>query len=592
MSAPVRSSAGVRLRIARRIGWGEPGSAVRQAVVGLGLTVGALLAKAVILDRSGDDVAYLTLFAVLPLAVLLSGTAAGVIVTLVGAGVDAVLIQAPVGSLALRDPAALPRLLLFVPIGIWLSYLIGALARSRHDAAHAAGRLASFLDALPDPAFVVDPATGRIEDANDAARASAVPGKDLIGREIGSLIAGLALHETAPKSPVTLGLEAPDDADIPVEVVVRSVDLANGQRRFLVSAHDIHDRIDAEIRLLRLARTERSHAETLAAVLASIDDGLALIGADDRVIMANESLVRLAGGPIETDVDLRAAFAGEQDGDLLHVERDDRWVQVIERTIEGAPARRLVLVRDVTREREALAARDAFLGVLSHELRTPVTTIFGLAHVLSRTLSRGEPASVDLVMDMAAEARRLNDLIEDLLILSRAEVGSVVVDPEPVLVSHVLREVIETEHARHPHVSFEVDTSSNVPPASGDRTFLGQVLRNLIGNAAKYGPKTPCVIRIVIRLEADEVVVRVLDEGPGFDPADSPRLFDIFFRGDRTARQQSGSGIGLYVTRVLVTAMGGRIWALPNDPLGAEFGFSLPALAPDQSDLPVPSVPA
>jgi len=221
-----------------------------------------------------------------------------------------------------------------------------------------------------------------------------------------------------------------------------------------------------------------------------------------------------------------------------------------------------------------------------------VTTIFGLAHVLGRSIERGGPPALDLVADVTAEAQRLNELIEDLLVLSRAEIGSVVVDPEPVLLSRVVDEVVATERTRHPNVTFEIDAPAGLPPASGDRTFVGQVLRNLVGNAAKYGPRTACVVRILMTLEGDELVVRVLDEGPGFDPSDGPHLFDIFYRGERTARQQSGSGIGLYVTRILVTAMGGRVWARLNDVVGSEFGFTLPALAPDQSDLPAASLPA
>jgi signal transduction histidine kinase len=570
----------------------RPAPALRQIGVGLALTAIAALTKTAILVTTQNDVAYLPYFAVLPIAVLMAGPGAGFMLTLVGATVDAFFIQSPTWSLTLLDTAAVLRLGLFIPIGLWLSYLIGAVSRSRQASALAAGRLARFLDAMPDPSFIVEPATARIEGTNEAAESRAPDGPGLIGREITSLIRGLALEDTGPDRPVTLGLEVVGGEEVPVEVIVRSIDLPDGQHRFLVSAHDIHLRIDSEIRLLRMARAERTHAETLSTVLASIDDGIGLFGADDRLITANDGLARLAGGPIVTGADLTAALAGERDGDLVRVERDGRWVRVIELAVEGGGGQRLVLVRDVTREREAVAARDAFLGVLSHELRTPVTTIFGLAHVLGRSIERGGPPPLDLVADVTAEAQRLNELIEDLLVLSRAEVGSVVVDPEPVLLGRVIDEVVTTERGRHPHVTFEIDAPAGLPPASGDRTFVGQILRNLIGNAAKYGPRTPCIVRIEVSQEGEELAVRVIDQGPGFDPSDGPRLFDIFYRGERTARQQSGSGIGLYVTRILVTAMGGRVWARLADPMGSEFGFTLPALAPDPSDLRAASFPA
>ncbi|MDQ3128810.1 MAG: ATP-binding protein, partial [Chloroflexota bacterium] len=550
-----------------------------------------LFVKSVILVSTEVDVAYLPFFVLLPIAVLLAGSGAGYILTLVSAMIDAFVLQTPTWSLPLLDSAAVLRLALFIPIGLWLSYLIGAVSRSRRDASQAAGRLARFLDAMPDPSFIVEPASARIEEANEAAQTRS-EGLALVGREITSLIPGLVLEETGPIRPVTLGLALRSGEEIPVEVIVRSVDLPGGQHRFLVSAHDIHDRIDAEIRLVRMAQAERTHAETLSTVLATIDDGIALFGPDDRLITANDGLARLLGGPAATGAELMTALNGERDGDEIRVERDGRWVRITERPVDGGGGQRVTLVRDVTREREAVAARDAFLGVLSHELRTPVTTIFGLAHVLGRSIERGSPPPLDLVADVTAEAQRLNELIEDLLVLSRAEVGSVVVDPEPVLLSRVIDEVVAAERTRHPNVSFEVDAPAGLPPASGDRTFVGQVLRNLVGNAAKYGPRTACVVRIVMSLEGEALIVRILDQGPGFDPNDGPHLFDIFFRGDRTARQQSGSGIGLYVTRILVSAMSGRVWARLNDDVGSEFGFSLPALAPDQGDLPAASVPA
>jgi signal transduction histidine kinase len=102
-------------------------------------------------------------------------------------------------------------------------------------------------------------------------------------------------------------------------------------------------------------------------------------------------------------------------------------------------------------------------------------------------------------------------------------------------------------------------------------------VRNLLTNAAKYGGAQG---RIEVRGErdGDEVVVRVLDRGPGFPEGDASRLFDIYYRSPQVARRAAGAGIGLFVSKSLVDAMGGRIWAAERDGGGAEFGFALAAL--------------
>jgi len=112
---------------------------------------------------------------------------------------------------------------------------------------------------------------------------------------------------------------------------------------------------------------------------------------------------------------------------------------------------------------------------------------------------------------------------------------------------------------------------------SADPTYVEQVIRNLLSNAAKYGGEGSTV-HVSASAGDGEVVVRVLDDGPGFPSAETARLFDLFYRSPGTAATASGAGIGLFVCARLVAAMGGRIWAEPRDGGGAEFGFALPEL--------------
>ena len=235
-------------------------------------------------------------------------------------------------------------------------------------------------------------------------------------------------------------------------------------------------------------------------------------------------------------------------------------------------------------EQRANQLRDAFIGVISHELRTPITTIYGLSKMLRQ---RGADLDAEVVVstieDVEAEADRLQRLVEDLLVLSRAERGAVDIDGEPLGMARILRRVVEAERARLPGRVVELEASEGLPLVIGEETYVEQVVRNLLTNAAKYAhPAAP--IRVVVEAVDDEVVTRVLDEGIGIAEGDTDRVFELFYRSTSATRMAGGAGIGLFVCRQLVGAMGGRIWAAPRSPVGTEVGFALPAHHEDLTD--------
>jgi signal transduction histidine kinase len=237
-------------------------------------------------------------------------------------------------------------------------------------------------------------------------------------------------------------------------------------------------------------------------------------------------------------------------------------------------------------ERRANQLREAFIGVISHELRTPITTIYGLSKML-RQWGAGLDAElmVSTVSDIEAEADRLQRLVEDLLVLSRAERGAVEVEGEPLGLGRLIRRVVAAEQARLIGSTIELEVADQVPLVLGEETYVEQVVRNLLSNAVKYGDQAKPV-RVVVEFDADEheVVVRVLDEGIGIADADKERVFELFFRSSTASRMAGGAGIGLFVSRQLVEAMGGRIWATPRLPVGTEVGFALPALPEEDGE--------
>jgi PAS domain S-box-containing protein len=570
-------------------------SPLGQIAAGLVIMAVATALKGLLAAPTQSDIAYLLLFAALPIATLVGGRPGGVVLVLVGALVDTVIFHAPIGSLAIDDPGALARFLLFLPIGTGIVLLIADVDSHRRGAADSAARFEGLVDALPDPTLLVDADSMIVVYANPAVSALGHAPAALEGRPIGELVpelTDLADFDQTRRHPVTAVAVASSGQEVPTEVSSRSAVLPDGRPGHVVTVRDVRVRVETEIQLIRLARTERAQAEALATIISSLDEGAALFDDDGRLLVTNDAMTRMAGAPIASRSDIPQAWwaAGEQP---ILTGEPQRWLQVARHDLSVVGGHgQLILVADITRTMEADAARDAFVGVMSHELRTPVTTILTAAHLLHRSThsdgTHGDPpggrSSQALAADIRSEAERLNELIEDLLVLSRSQVGAVTFESEPVLVQHALRRAVEAEAERFPHVAFEIDVAPGLPPVDGDRTFVGQVLRNLIGNAAKYAPSDPTTVTVRATLEGEQVVVRVLDEGPGFEPELAERLFEIFFRAESTSRLRAGSGIGLYVSRTLVEAMGGRIWAANRPTGGAEFGFALGIAGYDDED--------
>ncbi len=234
---------------------------------------------------------------------------------------------------------------------------------------------------------------------------------------------------------------------------------------------------------------------------------------------------------------------------------------------------------DITDRKDAEAFREAFLGILSHELGTPITSIYAASTLLLRS-GLDDARRRELLGDVSHEAERLRRLIEDLVVLARAERGTLQVHTEPVLLQHLLPRVCDEEQRRWPDNQFRLMMEPLLPVARAEEGFVEQIVRNLLENAAKYGPSGG-LIDLVADAPDGCPRVRVLDCGPGIDVSEAERLFEVFYRSERTSRV-AGSGIGLFVAHRLVESIGGTIWARPRDDVqGAEFGFQLQPMPED-----------
>ena len=348
----------------------------------------------------------------------------------------------------------------------------------------------------------------------------------------------------------------------------------------------------------RLFDAERRHADELEAVVAAIGEAILVAEPDGTIRASNAVAAKLLGGGGQS-VEAFLASLLDADGDpprrlpigpseFRLARRPTSWVEVTSYPVtaagdEGRGAR-VIICRDVSAFRQGQALREAFLGLLSHELRTPVTTIYGGRPSSPAPTPASAPATrAEILADVANEADRLYRLVEDLLVLARFDEGMQLGD-EPALLQRLVPVVVDQERGRWPTVDFAVEVAADLPAVRGDETSITQVLRNLISNAAKYGDARGGVT-VVVELIAEGVVVRVRDDGPGINPLEAEGIFDPFYRSASTAKMAGGAGIGLYVSRRLVEAMHGRIWAASRATGGSEFSVVLPRYGGDADEV-------
>jgi PAS domain S-box-containing protein len=370
--------------------------------------------------------------------------------------------------------------------------------------------------------------------------------------------------------------------------------------------------IDREEMLIGLgeARREAEESKTIRANEARFR---ALLEADPNAILALDEhscvswATRQAGELFGGTVD---ELIGTELADLVALHKDEMATTVGERTVlrsettgrrldgthfpaeigrttfelDGRPFE-VAIISDVSWRHEADQIRDRFLGVLSHELRTPVTSIYGGTQLLLGRGSRLDPDTRnELLVGVAAEAERLQRMIENLVAMARIERGGDFGGVRPVLLDRVVKQLVEREKALWPEVTIKLVSSGPVQMVAADEEYLAQIMRNLLSNAAKYSG-SGSTVEVSLEDGEGEVLVRVRDDGPGIAEEDADRLFGLYYRAAHQASTAPGAGIGLFVCRELVATMGGRIWATALPDKGAEFGFSIPAYV-DELDIP------
>ena len=251
------------------------------------------------------------------------------------------------------------------------------------------------------------------------------------------------------------------------------------------------------------------------------------------------------------------------------------------RSEEGQVESVVVTLQDMTALEELDRLRAEFLGMVSHELRAPLTSIKGSAATVLGSSADLDPAVVRQFFRIIDEqADHMHDLVADLLDVARIETGTLPVTPEPAEVAVLVDRARSTFTSAGGRNNLAIDIPPDLPLVMADRRRVVQVVGNLLSNAAKHSSESS-VIRISAVREDVHVAVSVADEGRGIPSERLPYLFRKFTRsdGDDLGSGVAGSGLGLAICKGIVEAHGGRIWAESEGPgMGARFTFTIPTV--------------
>lgn len=268
-------------------------------------------------------------------------------------------------------------------------------------------------------------------------------------------------------------------------------------------------------------------------------------------------------------------------GEEINISRGDGTRGVISlssapvRDKEGRIVAGVVTLYDITERKETERFRGEYLALISHDLRNPLTAIKGHADLLCRLLTRQglnrEVASAEAIVKSAG---RMNSMIQDLVESARLESGRLEMREEPVDLCHLVRQIVGRVGSIEDQQRLRVETPDWVPPALVDADRIERAIVNLASNGLKYSPPdSPVVLRVEKR--DGEILIAVVDQGVGIPGAELPYLFQRFYRA-KTNRQSEGLGLGLYITRLIVEAHGGRIWVESTPGKGSSFFCTLP----------------
>ena len=400
---------------------------------------------------------------------------------------------------------------------------------------------------------------------------------------------------------VELEFEKPDGETIPVEFRTKAV-IIQGRRYLQSIVRDITEQRRAEEALRDSEERFRSVVETAGDAVISADaNGITVYwnrAAEEAFGYKAEEMI---GQPITMIIPERLRSRHIEGVERVNTTGETR---IIDKTVEMAGLRKdgtefpielslatwkskgntffTAILSDITERKKLDELKDEFIGLVSHELRSPLTVVIGAVNTALTEMERLSPEDTrQLLEDAAAEADVLSHLLGNLLELSRFQADRLVLYVEPLNVNTVVQGVIEKVRQQHPGPEFRADVPRGLPQLHADQLRIERILYNLLENAAKYSPPGG-EICVSVKRDRRRLIVGVSDQGIGIAVEHQAMLFRPFQRiEDSMSARVKGIGLGLLVCRRLVEAHGGRVWLESEPGKGSTFFFSLPLVQPE-----------
>ncbi len=390
---------------------------------------------------------------------------------------------------------------------------------------------------------------------------------------------------------------------------LKTSDVIDTVENSLRNAHRVGDWLRREVNrstasLKKRAQISEAERTRLKSVFDNIHDCVMIIDQENHILLVNPAMVRafalnekaIMGKPVLdviTHPDLRALLARPDYNELLQYHEvsfpDGRVGNAQLTTIHDVGL--VLTMQDITYIKEMDRMRSEFVHTVSHDLRSPLTSVIGYTELVERTGTLNDHQK-DFLHRIQDSVQQITSLINDLLDIGSMEAGFDT-RREYIQLEGILRYTLDIlqGQVKSKRLTVRTDLGASLPAIRANPIRLRQVMDNVVGNAIKYSfPEGE--IDISIQAEGDQLILKVTDRGPGIPIGDQPRIFDKFYRGSNVNSQVEGSGLGLAIVKTIVESHQGRIWVESTEGNGSSFSIVLPIVTESpQPERAKPSLP-
>ncbi len=368
---------------------------------------------------------------------------------------------------------------------------------------------------------------------------------------------------------------------------LRTDDIVNAVTKSLSRARRLGDWVRHEVK--RTTSSLQKQVHDLDAIFQNLGDGVIILNKNHRILLLNRTMQTLfnvsekscLGAPLDEAIphpDLISLLnhaSSTEEVKIHEVHLDDKRVFAARYTLIPEIGAAITL-RDISHLKELERLKTDFVHTVSHDLRSPLTSVLGYAELVGRTGPLNEQQT-EFMGRLKGSIQQITTLVNDLLDIGRMEAGFDT-RRESVHLEKILSRTLEVlaGQMRNRNLRVNVEKGPVLPTIQANPLRISQMLDNLIGNAVKYSGDNS-TIDIRLYTEESQLILSVKDEGPGISPADQPHIFEKFYRGNNIPDGIVGSGLGLAIVKSIVDSHAGRIWVESALGKGSTFFVVLPA---------------